>query len=80
MEHRAAVDTGEIITAKRPGTVETVDGTSIQVRAKDGSLDQYHLPKFMRSNQGTCINHKPLVARGRCRRRSRGRSRRHGAG
>ena len=64
MEHRAAVDTGEIITAKRPGTVETVDATSIEVRAKDGSLDQYHLPKFMRSNQGTCINHKPLVAQG----------------
>ncbi len=64
MEFRAAVDTGEIITAKRPGTVETVDGTLIQVRAKDGSLDQYHLPKFMRSNQGTCINHKPLVAEG----------------
>jgi DNA-directed RNA polymerase subunit beta len=64
MEFRAAVDTGEIITAKRPGLVETVDGTSVQVRAKDGSLDQYHLPKFMRSNQGTCINHKPLVSEG----------------
>jgi DNA-directed RNA polymerase subunit beta len=64
MEHRAAVDTGEIITAKRPGRVEVVDGTSIQVRAADGSLDQYHLPKFMRSNQGTCISHKPIVSEG----------------
>ena len=64
MEFRAAVDTGEIITARRGGTVETVDATAIAVRAKDGSLDEYHLPKFMRSNQGTCINHKPIVHEG----------------
>ena len=64
MEYRAAVDTGEIITAKREGTVEIVDGVHISVRAADGSLDEYHLPKFMRSNQGTCINHKPIVSEG----------------
>ncbi len=64
MEFRAAVDTGEIITARRAGTVESVDATAIAVRAKDGSLDEYHLPKFMRSNQGTCINHKPIVHEG----------------
>ena len=64
MEHRAAVDTGEIITAKRDGVVEVVDGDHIAVRAKDGSLDEYHMPKFMRSNQGTCINHRPLVREG----------------
>jgi DNA-directed RNA polymerase subunit beta len=64
MEFRAAVDTGEIITAKRPGTVEVVDATKVSVRASDGSLDEYHLPKFMRSNQGTCINHKPIVSEG----------------
>jgi DNA-directed RNA polymerase subunit beta len=64
MEFRAAVDTGEIITARRPGVVESVDGTTVSIRAKDGSLDEYHLPKFMRSNQGTCINHKPIVAEG----------------
>jgi len=64
MEFRAAVDTGEIITAKRPGVVEIVDGNHIGVRAKDGSLDEYHLPKFMRSNQGTCINHRPIVREG----------------
>ncbi|MGV8082148.1 MAG: DNA-directed RNA polymerase subunit beta [Coriobacteriia bacterium] len=64
MEHRAAVDTGEIITARRTGTVERVDASKVIVRANDGSLDEYRLPKFTRSNQGTCINHKPLVARG----------------
>jgi len=64
MEHRAAVDTGEIITARRPGVVEIVDATVIGVRADEGGLDEYHLPKFMRSNQGTCINHKPIVAVG----------------
>jgi len=64
MEYRAAVDTGEIITARRSGTIESVDATTIAVRASDGSLDEYHLPKFMRSNQGTCINHKPIVREG----------------
>jgi len=64
MEYRAAVDTGEIITARRPGVVEVVDGTVIGIRADEGGLDEYHLPKFMRSNQGTCINHKPIVSEG----------------
>ncbi len=64
MEYRAAVDTGEIITARRPGVVEVVDGTVIGIRADEGGLDEYHLPKFMRSNQGTCINHKPIVTEG----------------
>ena len=64
MEHRAAVDTGEIILARRAGTVEGVDSHTIVVRAEDGSIDEYHLPKFMRSNQGTCINHRPVVSEG----------------
>jgi DNA-directed RNA polymerase subunit beta len=64
MEHRAVVDTGEIIRARRPGVVESVDSRSITVRAADRSLDEYNLPKFMRSNQGTCINHRPIVAIG----------------
>ncbi len=64
MEHRAAIDTGEIILARRTGTVEEVDSHTIIVRAKDGSIDEYHLPKFMRSNQGTCINHRPVVSEG----------------
>jgi DNA-directed RNA polymerase subunit beta len=64
MEHRAVVDTGEIVRARRPGVVERVDSRTIAVRAKDGSLDEYHLPKFQRSNQGTCISHRPVVAIG----------------
>ncbi len=64
MEHRAAVDTGEILVAKRPGTVEYVDSAKIVVRAADNSIDEYRMPKFMRSNQGTCINHRPIVAEG----------------
>ncbi len=65
LEYRAAKDTGEIITARRSGTVEGVDSQLIVVRAtEDGTLDEYHLPKFQRSNQGTCINHRPLVEQG----------------
>ncbi len=65
LEHRAATDTGEIILAKRAGVVESVDSKTIVVRAKkDGTLDEYMLPKFQRSNQGTCTNHRPLVAEG----------------
>ena len=65
LEYRAAKDTGEIILAKRDGVVERVDSQIIVVRAKkDGTLDEYHLPKFQRSNQGTCINHRPLVRQG----------------
>jgi len=64
MERRAAVDTGEILVAKRAGTVEYVDSRTIVVRADDGTLDEYSMPKYMRSNQGTCINHRPLVADG----------------
>jgi len=65
LEHRAAKDTGEIITTRRTGVVEVVDSQSIIVRAsEDGTLDHYRLPKFLRSNQGTCINHRPLVVEG----------------
>ncbi|MCG2807135.1 MAG: DNA-directed RNA polymerase subunit beta, partial [Coriobacteriia bacterium] len=64
MEHRAAIDTGEIILARRSGVVEYVDAAKIVVRAEDHTIDEYHMPKFMRSNQGTCINHKPLVREG----------------
>jgi DNA-directed RNA polymerase subunit beta len=63
MEHRAAVDTGEILVAERPGTVTWVDSQKIVVETKDGT-DEYLMPKFMRSNQGTCINHRPLVTEG----------------
>jgi DNA-directed RNA polymerase subunit beta len=61
MEHRCAVDSGEIVLATRPGVVEYVQTDKVIVRAKDGSIDEYGLPKFQRSNQSGCLNHKPLV-------------------
>jgi DNA-directed RNA polymerase subunit beta len=61
MEHRCAVDSGEIVLAARAGVVEYVQTDKVVVRAKDGSLDEYALPKFQRSNQSGCLNHKPLV-------------------
>jgi len=64
LEYRAAKDTGEIICARRTGRVESVDSHNIVVRAEDGTLDEYRLPKFQRSNQGTCVNHRPLVSMG----------------
>jgi DNA-directed RNA polymerase subunit beta len=64
MEHRSVVDTGEIVRCKRTGVVEHVDSRLVSIRVSDGALDEYHLPKFMRSNQGTCINHRPVVAIG----------------
>ncbi len=64
MERRCAVDSGEILLAKHAGVVEHVEATYINVRLKDGSIDTYELPKFQRSNQGGCLNHKPLVREG----------------
>jgi DNA-directed RNA polymerase subunit beta len=64
MEHRAVKDTGEILCARQNGVVESVDSGAIVMRRSDGSLDEYRMPKFMRSNQGTCINHRPIVAEG----------------
>jgi len=61
MERRAALDTGDVIIAKNDGTIAYVDATHITVETKDGGRDEYELQKFMRSNQGTLIHHKPLV-------------------
>ena len=64
MELRAAVDSGDILRAKQDGVVEYADAQQVRVRANDGTVQTYHLPKFQRSNQSTCINHKPLVYTG----------------
>jgi len=61
MEHRSAVDSGEIVLAKKDGVVEHVQTNRVTVQNNDGSTSQYKLPKFMRSNQSGCLNHKPLV-------------------
>ncbi|TML72546.1 MAG: DNA-directed RNA polymerase subunit beta [Actinobacteria bacterium] len=63
LEYRAAVDTGDVILADRAGAVVDVDADHIVVESKDGR-DEYPLTKFMRSNQGTLIHHKPIVELG----------------
>jgi DNA-directed RNA polymerase subunit beta len=64
MELRAALDTGDVLLARSPGTVAFVDATEIVVESGDGAREEYQLQKFMRSNQGTLIHQKPLVASG----------------
>lgn len=64
IEYKAARDSGVVILAKNSGTIEKVTGFEIQVRTDDGRLDSYRLMKFLRSNQGTCINQKPIVYKG----------------
>ncbi len=64
IEHRIAVDSGEILVAQNPGVVDYVDGEVINVLTDDGEYDEYLVPKFQRSNQSGCINHKPLVRKG----------------
>ena len=54
-------DSGVCVLADHDGTVEYVDADKIIVRCADGSADTYELIKFMRSNQGTCINQRPIV-------------------
>jgi DNA-directed RNA polymerase subunit beta len=64
IEYKAAKDSGITVTAKNAGIVEKVTADEVQVRTKDGSLDTYKLRKFKRTNGGTCINQRPVVARG----------------
>lgn len=65
MEYKAAVDSGVVISAKQPGYVETANADEVTVRRDDGALDTYRLIKFARSNQGTCMNQKPVVTVGK---------------
>ena len=64
MEYKAAVDSGVIVLAKRAGEVTYVSADTIKIRAKKGEIDEYKLIKFLRSNHGTCINQRPIVAVG----------------
>ena len=64
MEHRIAVDSGEILIAQNPGVVDYVDGQTIIVLNNDGEYDEYLVPKFQRSNQSGCMNHRPIVRKG----------------
>lgn len=60
MERRAALDSGEVTLAKNAGEVIYADASKIIVKHA-GGMDEYHLAKYQRSNQSTCINHRPLV-------------------
>ncbi|WP_411503048.1 DNA-directed RNA polymerase subunit beta [Brevibacillus centrosporus] len=72
MEHKAAQDSGVAIVAKHPGQVERVTAREIWIRRYKeidgkkvaGDVDKYKMHKFIRSNQGTCINQRPIVNRG----------------
>ena len=64
IEHRIAVDSGEILVAQRPGVVDYVDGQTIIILNDEGEYDEYLIPKFQRSNQSGCINHRPIVRKG----------------
>jgi DNA-directed RNA polymerase subunit beta len=61
MEERAARDSGQVVVARRGGVVTSVTADRIQIEADSGELDEYRLQKFVRSNQGTCINQRPIV-------------------
>ncbi len=71
MERTVAKDSGVTVVAKRGGIIETVDASRIVVRVNDTEteagevgVDIYNLIKYVRSNQNTCINQKPLVKAG----------------
>ena len=64
MESKTAVDSGVCIVAKRDGIVERSTSKEIVVRAEDGTKDVYHVIKFARSNQGNCMNQRPIVFKG----------------
>jgi DNA-directed RNA polymerase subunit beta len=64
VEFRAAIDAGDVVLAEKAGRVESVSADQIVIREHDGTMHQYRLQKFRRSNQGTCINHKPVVTQG----------------
>ena len=64
MEYRAAVDVGDVTMAKKPGVVQSVSADLIEIACDDGTYITYKLDKFVRSNAGTCINQRPLVAAG----------------
>ena len=64
IEYKAARDSGTVVLARSSGTVEKVSADEIIVRAKGGKKENYKLLKYTRSNQGTCINQRPLVRKG----------------
>ncbi|MBR4035510.1 MAG: DNA-directed RNA polymerase subunit beta, partial [Oscillospiraceae bacterium] len=64
MEYKAGYDSGVVVIAKNDGVVEKISAEKIIIRTGKTTTDEYDLIKFMRSNQGTCINQRPIVAEG----------------
>jgi len=64
LEYKAAKDSGAVVIARKPGTIKKVSASRIVLETDDGETIQYPLLKFMRSNQGTCYNQRPIVKLG----------------
>ncbi len=64
MEYKAAIDSGVVVLCKRPGVVTSVSADRVTVLTDEGEEDTYHIIKFLRSNQGTCFNQRPVVVKG----------------
>ena len=64
MEYKAAKDSGVVVLSKQDGVVEKVSADEIVIKDEVGERHKYHLLKFLRSNQGTCINQRPIVETG----------------
>ena len=64
MEVKTAVDSGVCVVAKKSGTVLRSTSTDISIKNDDGTKDDYHLTKYLRSNQSNCYNQKPIVFQG----------------
>ena len=64
MEYKAAVDSGVCVVSKHDGVVERVSADEVVVKDGTGATHQYKLIKFKRSNQGTCVNQRPIVDKG----------------
>ncbi len=64
IEYKAACDSGAVTLARQAGIVEYVASNEIRVRTNFGTVDYYNLLKFNRSNQGTCVNQRPIVKKG----------------
>ena len=62
MEYKAAYDSGVVVIAKRGGEVVSLDAKTIEIKTAGGEIDKYELIKYQGSNQGTCINQKPIVS------------------
>ena len=61
MEFKSACDSGVCVLCRKPGVVTKVSADHVEVACDDGTIDEYEMLKFMRSNQGTCINQRPIV-------------------